>query len=106
MPQPPRRRSWVLGLVTAALHVRRGVRAGRSAAGLPAAVGERVAAAERSATTAAVRRMLSAVVATHVAPGVVVVLRRGARVQVLTAGVADVATGAAMTRTAGSTPRA
>jgi D-alanyl-D-alanine carboxypeptidase len=41
--------------------------------------------------------MVSAVVATHVAPGVVVVLRRGARVQVLTAGVADVATGAPMT---------
>ncbi len=97
MPQPPRRRSWALGLVTVALTcVAACLPAGpQRASPQPWVSGS--PAAERSATTAAVRRMLSAVVATQVAPGVVVVLRRGARVQVLTAGVADVATGAAMT---------
>ncbi|QWZ06781.1 beta-lactamase family protein [Nocardioides panacis] len=97
MPQPLRRRSWVLGLVTVALTCVAGcLPAGpQRASPQPGVSGS--PGAGRSATTAAVRRMLSAVVATHVAPGVVVVLRRGGHVQVLTAGAADVGTGAAMT---------
>lgn len=65
-----------------------------AAAPATAAAGQPV---DRAGQVAAVRRLLGRIVRLGIAPGVVVVLRRGDDTDVLTAGAADTATGAPMT---------